>query len=138
LLVRLGVGASIPEAVAGTSRQETARLRGRLVGSKRGREAEDVHAKSAQAMSDDEEDEGESRASAIKKKTRVDPFASTRKSKNKTKQDAFPKAISVPIEEVNGFVDGDKSIGGGSGVAQISDPLTARKFVGVNPVIINH
>ncbi|KAI0089126.1 hypothetical protein BDY19DRAFT_126103 [Irpex rosettiformis] len=68
---RLGVGAPIP-AATGTLGHETMKLKGKLIGKKRTREAEDVGNKMTVEPSDDEE---ESRAGAIKKKTRVDPFA---------------------------------------------------------------
>ncbi|KAF8914159.1 hypothetical protein CPB84DRAFT_1820075 [Gymnopilus junonius] len=63
---RLGVGAAIPEGVQSMTR-ETARLKGKLAGSKH-----PLEEPSATKSSSD--DEGERRAFAIKKKTRLDPF----------------------------------------------------------------
>jgi hypothetical protein len=94
LPVRLGVGAALPDAGMGPARQETARLRGRLVGGKRGRDSGEAETHMVQRPSDDDDDVEESRASAIKKKARVDPFAGSTKSKGKAKQD-FPKASPV-------------------------------------------
>ncbi|KAJ2916406.1 hypothetical protein MD484_g4017, partial [Candolleomyces efflorescens] len=71
---RLGVGADTSEGRALS--RDTARLKGQLVGKKRGREqAEAAHTKSQV----DYEDAEESRAGAIKKKAKADPFAPSHK-----------------------------------------------------------
>jgi hypothetical protein len=71
---RLGVGASIPEGHQNMSR-EAARLKGKLTGSsKRRREGEGEASAPAKRTSDDEDDNDESRAGAIKKKQKSDPF----------------------------------------------------------------
>ncbi|KAF8969469.1 hypothetical protein BDZ97DRAFT_1915420 [Flammula alnicola] len=89
---RLGVGASIPEGHQSTSR-EAARLKGKLAGSKRSREEDEV-ASSKQAS----DEEGESRAVAIKKKARPDPFDvvhGKKKKKQKTAEETIePQAQS--------------------------------------------
>lgn len=69
ILLRLGVGAVIPEGNSQGLSRETARLKGKLAGSKRPREYDDVGP--SQSTSHDEE---ESRAISIKTKARVDPF----------------------------------------------------------------
>ncbi|KAG5351298.1 hypothetical protein C0989_007037 [Termitomyces sp. Mn162] len=77
---RLGVGAVIPES-ANTSR-DAARLKGHLIGkgNKRSREVEQDSQKK-----DGTDSEGETRGGVIKKKARVDPFASDGKKKKKHK-----------------------------------------------------
>jgi hypothetical protein len=74
------------------------RLKGRLVGKKRGREEEAVNNK---AISDDE---GESRAGAIKKKPKLDPFDGMGKKKKKQKalapSEADPSATPIAQEPV--------------------------------------
>ncbi|KAJ3518076.1 hypothetical protein NLJ89_g96 [Agrocybe chaxingu] len=87
---RYGVGASIPESHQSISR-ETARLKGKLVGSnKRPREEDEVAAPKA-----DYDDEHESRATAIKKKHRPDPFDVVHgKKKNEAPPSNLPPALS--------------------------------------------
>ncbi|KAF9028457.1 hypothetical protein BDZ89DRAFT_1133605 [Hymenopellis radicata] len=85
---RLGVGASISESAAGTSR-EANKLKSRLLGKKRPRDSEDGASKLPSDNSDDEE----SRAGAIKKKPRTDPFADGGKSKGKKNK---PASLSIP------------------------------------------
>lgn len=68
-LHRLGVGASVSEGHQNISR-ETARLRGKLVNSNHRHEEGSLMT----AMPAKDEDEDESRAGAIKKKARPDPF----------------------------------------------------------------
>ncbi|EJF62821.1 hypothetical protein DICSQDRAFT_56545 [Dichomitus squalens LYAD-421 SS1] len=85
---RLGVGAPVPGSSDIRSR-ETAKLRNKLVtnGKKRAREDEEASSTpgpSAMVISDDEE---ESRARAITKKARIDPFAPKQKEKKKGKAD---------------------------------------------------
>ncbi|PPR04064.1 hypothetical protein CVT24_010639 [Panaeolus cyanescens] len=77
---RLGVGAAIPSESQSMAR-ETARLKGRLTGSKRIHDGESSSAKRKSPV--DEEDDRESRSSAIQKKQRVDPFAGTHGKKKK-------------------------------------------------------
>lgn len=65
------------------------KLKGKLVSKKRARELEDIGTKTA----DQSDDEEESRAGAIKKKARVDPFAAKGKKKqtgNNSVQNALP------------------------------------------------
>ncbi|KJA29841.1 hypothetical protein HYPSUDRAFT_196171 [Hypholoma sublateritium FD-334 SS-4] len=83
---RLGVGAAIPEGHQSLSR-ETARLKGKLAGSKREREEEVAAAKQAF------DEEGESRAVAIKKKARPDPFDVVHGKKKKKQRIADPVAF---------------------------------------------
>lgn len=79
------MGAPLPEATASTSR-DTARLKGRLAGGKK-RVREDYHVDQARSAEEDNEDE--SRAGAIKKKQKVDPFSLPKKKTKgqKTKRD---------------------------------------------------
>ncbi|KAJ3778963.1 hypothetical protein FB446DRAFT_840406 [Lentinula raphanica] len=67
---RLGVGASIPESTSVSSR-ETARLKGSLVGKGKKRAREEERDTAHKSASDDE---GESRAGAIRKKPAPNPF----------------------------------------------------------------
>lgn len=69
ILPRLGVGAVIPEGHSQGLSRETARLKGKLAGSKRPREQDDVGPSQPTLH-----DEDESRAISIKTKARVDPF----------------------------------------------------------------
>lgn len=73
-LGRLGVGAAVPDAISAS--RDTARLKGRLVGKKRDR---DEAGAIATWMGD--EDEEESRAGAIKKKVKLDPFDKSKQKK---------------------------------------------------------
>ncbi|GLB33989.1 hypothetical protein LshimejAT787_0108730 [Lyophyllum shimeji] len=85
---RLGVGAAIPETHKAS--RETARLKGQLIGkgNKRPRDDEDdAH------MKEESDNEGESRAGAIKKKARVDPFATGGGKKKKNKM--FPEGTAL-------------------------------------------
>ena len=80
-IARLGVGASIPEGYNSTSR-ETTRLKGKLAGTKHSRE-EDEDIASQQAS----DTEGESRAIAIKTKSKYDPFDVVHGKKKKKEKD---------------------------------------------------
>ncbi|KAJ7590884.1 hypothetical protein C8J56DRAFT_759063, partial [Mycena floridula] len=75
---RLGVGATVSESSAATS-QEAARLKGRLLGKANKRAREDEHDIGTATV--EAEDDGESRASAIRKKPRLDPFDNSKKGK---------------------------------------------------------
>ncbi|KAK0498567.1 hypothetical protein EDD18DRAFT_1158229 [Armillaria luteobubalina] len=90
---RLGVGASASDYNASSSR-ETARLKGRLLnnGKKRSREDEDSQPSTSKQTAEDS-DEGESRAGAIRKKAKIDPFATS--SKGKRKKATLNGALSV-------------------------------------------
>ncbi|CAA7260024.1 unnamed protein product [Cyclocybe aegerita] len=88
---RLGVGASIPEGHQSISR-ETARLKGKLVGSKRPREEDGVTAPKAEY-----DDEHESRATAIKKKHRLDPFDVVHGKKKNKAPPSSPPALSPQV-----------------------------------------
>ncbi len=83
----MGVGASISDSAAGTSR-EANKLKGRLLGKKRARDCED----GASKLPSDSSDDDESRASAIQKKPRTDPFAGGGKSKKHSTNMPQPKA----------------------------------------------
>lgn len=77
IINRLGVGALIPEGHQNISR-EAARLKGKLTGTgKRLRESEDVSA--PPRHTEDNDDEGESRAGAIKKKQKPQLFSKSKK-----------------------------------------------------------
>ncbi|KAG5648897.1 hypothetical protein DXG03_000246 [Asterophora parasitica] len=86
---RLGVGAAIPEG-HNTSR-EVARLKGQLVGKGNKRSRDD--GPDAKEKSEDEE---ESRAGAIKKKARVDPFGDNGKKKKKNKSAQLENSVDAP------------------------------------------
>ncbi|KAF8165514.1 hypothetical protein B0H34DRAFT_793892 [Crassisporium funariophilum] len=92
---RLGVGASIPEGQSFS--RETARLKGKLVGSKRAREEEELVAPKQAS-----DNETESRATAIKKKARSDPFDVVHGKKNKKRKNNekgnTPQDLSVELE----------------------------------------
>ena len=98
---RLGVGASAPESTGVLSR-ETAKLRHKLVGNskKRAREEDDAAgpatnpASRSIVVSDDEDED--SRARAITKKARVDPFAPKSKGPKKPKADPLHALASAP------------------------------------------
>ncbi|KAK0242547.1 hypothetical protein EDD85DRAFT_294021 [Armillaria nabsnona] len=90
---RLGVGASVSDYNTLSSR-ETARLKGHLLsnGKKRSREDEDPQPSTSKQTVEDS-DEGESRAGAIRKKAKTDPFAAS--SKEKRKKETLNGAQSV-------------------------------------------
>ncbi|PBL02311.1 hypothetical protein ARMGADRAFT_1158869 [Armillaria gallica] len=90
---RLGVGASVSDYNTLSSR-ETARLKGHLLsnGKKRSREDEDPQPSTSKQTLEDS-DEGESRAGAIRKKPKIDPFAAP--SKEKRKKETLNGALSV-------------------------------------------
>jgi hypothetical protein len=95
-LPRLGVGATIPEGYSQGLSRETARLKGKLAGSKRPREQDDVGP--SQPILDDE---NESRTSSVKKKERGDPFDVVH-GRKKNKQQAVAVstsqlALPVPV-----------------------------------------
>ena len=115
-LCRLGVGAPIPESA--TLSKETARLKNHLVnkaGNKRAREEEDDVKKQA---SDDDDDE-DSRARAIRKKVKPDPFGGTGNGssngigkKQKVEPNGIPTLQSTPRP-----LQGSSSVrAGGSGM----------------------
>jgi len=85
---RLGVGASIPEGYNSATR-ETARLKGKLAGTKHSREEDDAIV--PQKLSDSE---GESKAIAIKKRPKFDPFDVVHGKKKKKEKD-------IKLEETN-------------------------------------
>ncbi|TFK28900.1 hypothetical protein FA15DRAFT_665000 [Coprinopsis marcescibilis] len=82
---RLGVGANVSESAQYSSR-EAARLKGQLVGKKRPR---DESERTTTKPGDDDDGE-ESRATAIKKKTKKDPFALPRKKSKKESPQVVP------------------------------------------------
>ena len=84
---RLGVGASVP-ASTGAVGHEAVKLRNKLAGKKRQREEDPIV-----ISSQSEAEEEESRAGAIKKKARIDPFAQKGK-KKAVKATATPVASS--------------------------------------------
>lgn len=98
ILPRLGVGAVIPEGHSQGLSRETARLKGKLAGSKRPREQDDVGPSQPILHEEDE-----SRAISIKMKARVDPFDVVHgKKKKKHQTTAMPDAqlaFSVPTIE---------------------------------------
>ena len=112
-IVRLGVGALMPEGYNSAAR-ETARLKGKLAGTKHSREDEDTIA--PQQTSDAE---GESRTVAIKKRPKHDPFDVVHGKKKKKEKDvdhkdgnpqpANPDIIQTtisPEESANQYPDG--------------------------------
>ncbi|KAJ3813912.1 hypothetical protein F5876DRAFT_73458 [Lentinula aff. lateritia] len=114
---RLGVGASIPESTSISSR-ETARLKGSLVGKgkKRAREEE---GESSSKLSDDE---GESRAGAIRKKTVSNPFTMPTPKKKKLTQvggtvNVNSGSIVKPPDNAGGDIKNHTSL------AQVIEPI---------------
>ncbi|RDB22530.1 hypothetical protein Hypma_009990 [Hypsizygus marmoreus] len=100
---RLGVGAPIPET-ANLSR-ETARLKGQLTGKGSKRAREEDHKK----LKEKSDDEDESRAGAIQKKARVDPFGDNRKNKNKKNKKAVIGSTSSVVLEPHAPAETDAS-----------------------------
>lgn len=94
---RLGVGAVVPEGHSQGLSRETARLKGKLAGSKRPREQEEIGPSQLTLH-----DEDESRAISIKKKARVDPFDVVHgKKKKKHEATATPNAqLPFPVPEI--------------------------------------
>lgn len=94
-MIRLGVGAPVP-APTGSLGHESVKLKNKLSGKKRPREDGGDHDIPA---SDDEE---ESRAGAIKKKTKLDPFAPKERKKKKASStlisNGVPTTDPVPSE----------------------------------------
>ncbi|KAJ3935025.1 MAG: hypothetical protein NXY57DRAFT_991527 [Lentinula lateritia] len=114
---RLGVGASIPESTSVSSR-ETARLKGSLVGKgkKRAREEE------GETSSKPSDDEGESRAGAIRKKTVPNPFTMPTPKKKKLSQVGGTMNVnSGSIVKPPGNAGGD--IKGQTSLAQVKEPI---------------
>ncbi|KAK7060465.1 hypothetical protein VNI00_001230 [Paramarasmius palmivorus] len=104
---RLGVGATVPESTAASSR-EAARLKGQLIGKRKNRTEGDEDALTETSTrkkgrsSDDDEDEDESRATAIKRKIKSNPFTpqkagGTSTSRNTMKSIVSNREIAVPI-----------------------------------------
>ena len=92
-ITRLGVGASIPEGYNSATR-ETARLKGKLAGTKHSRDDDDI------AHQQPSDTEGERRAIAIKKKPKYDPFdvehgKKKKKEKDIDHEDASPQLITA-------------------------------------------
>ncbi|EAU84634.2 hypothetical protein CC1G_00153 [Coprinopsis cinerea okayama7 len=79
---RLGVGASASQATQHTSR-EAARLKGQLIGKKRGREGDEPVEGAKKPVVEEDDREEESRSGAIKKKVKFDPFDVSSKKKKK-------------------------------------------------------
>lgn len=102
IVCRLGVGASVP-AATGSLGHSAVKLKGKLTGKKRPREEEDSIVISSQ--SDEEE---ESRAGAITKKPRIDPFAQG-KGKKKAKAKATPTVLAAPSSTMPAGKDGEKA-----------------------------
>ncbi|KAI0065831.1 hypothetical protein BV25DRAFT_1897915, partial [Artomyces pyxidatus] len=93
---RLGVGAPLPESSASTlTERDAVRLKHKLEGKKRARPADDE----VRRESESEDDVAESRASAIRKKVKIDPFAMPA-AKKKNKDNASAK------QEVQGLANG--------------------------------
>ena len=90
-LPRLGVGAAIPEGHSQGLARETVRLKGKLAGSKRPREQDDV-GRFPPVL----DDEDESRASSVKKKERSDPFDVVHGKKKKQQAVAVSTAQLAP------------------------------------------
>lgn len=91
------MGGSVSEA-AQSSAREDARLRGQLM-DKRARTDEPKAHSSIPA--DEEDNEGESRASAIRKKAKVDPFAIGGKKKKQVMDHAAQKNPDIAADTVS-------------------------------------
>ncbi|KAH8106041.1 hypothetical protein BXZ70DRAFT_412379 [Cristinia sonorae] len=94
---RLGVGAPVP-ASTGALAVEGVKLKSKLTGKKRQREAEEADPSTAAR---DSEDEGESRGRAIQKKPKLDPFASTHGKKKKNHAEKVTSVASVQEEHTH-------------------------------------
>ncbi|GBE80018.1 hypothetical protein SCP_0212200 [Sparassis crispa] len=98
---RLGVGAAIPESTSAFGR-DTAKLKNKLTGGAGKKRAREEEREVVVVPSDDEE---ESRAGAIRKKVKLDPFAKVSKpkeKKNKLKAELSPAKehlVAVNVEE---------------------------------------
>lgn len=107
-LSRLGVGASLPDSTHPSGR-DAVKLKNKLAGKKRSHAAVDdpepVSMKS-KTQDMDEEDEEESRSGAIRKKVKIDPFATHTKKKGKAKgilavQAKTDKELAQPAQRVD-------------------------------------
>ncbi|KAA1473493.1 hypothetical protein DENSPDRAFT_839968 [Dentipellis sp. KUC8613] len=97
---RLGVGAPLPEATS-LSGRDTARLKNKLTGKKRAREDDEVVYSSKAGKAEEDDDEEESRAGAIHKRVKVDPFAiGGKKKKGKEKVDIL-KPQPTEVKDVD-------------------------------------
>lgn len=126
---RLGVGVNVPDA-AGPSGRETAQLKNKLTGKKRPRDVDadshdaTVNGTTKGSKKDDESDEEESRASAIRKKAKVDPFEKKAKKKKGKGQEAGRMVNGKEDDTANSVyakVKGKEKgkEGDGNGVAQM-------------------
>jgi hypothetical protein len=132
--LRLGVGAPIPSST-GTHGHETMKLKGKLGGKKRAWEAADSGNVIKAAQSDD--DEEESRAGAIRKRARVDPFAGSgakEKKKKKVAHDLEQTVSSLADSsakhshtETRSSVEVEKSLGKSEDDAIESSPSKKKK-----------
>lgn len=98
---RLGVGASVPEGYNAAAR-EIARLKGKLAGTKHSREDDDAIA--PQQLSDTE---AESKAAAIKKRPKYDPFDVVHGKKKKKKEeniDPQPVATNSNVTQLQATI----------------------------------
>ncbi|OBZ76464.1 hypothetical protein A0H81_03746 [Grifola frondosa] len=89
---RLGVGATVPES-SGVLSRNAARLKNKLSGKSGKKRMRDEEPEAAAPPSDDEE---ESRAGAIRKKAKLDPFAKKAKGKKKKVRIDVPYTPSAP------------------------------------------
>ncbi|ETW83711.1 hypothetical protein HETIRDRAFT_471990 [Heterobasidion irregulare TC 32-1] len=105
---RLGVGAPLPDSTHPSGR-DAVKLKNKLAGKKRSHAADDdrepVSMKS-KTQDMDEEDEEESRSGAIRKKVKIDPFATHTKKKGKAKailavQAKTDKELAQPRQRVD-------------------------------------
>lgn len=95
-VARLGVGASVPEGYNSASR-ETARLKGKLAGTKHSRDEDDDNFGPQQPS----DTEGESRAIAIKKKPKHDPFDVVHGKRKKKEKDIDHEDTNTRLTTAN-------------------------------------
>ncbi|KDQ64308.1 hypothetical protein JAAARDRAFT_43411 [Jaapia argillacea MUCL 33604] len=105
---RLGVGAPIPES-SGITGRDSMRLKGQLTGGKGKKRSREEEGPKAEVPSDDEED---SRAGAIRKKTKVDVFSGRGKKGKKHKGErltSLPTPLPTPTPAPKHLVHGEHS-----------------------------
>lgn len=103
---RLGVGATVPAGHHASMSRETARLKGKLAGTKRPREQD---ASTLKLPPDNDDDEDESKSHAIKKKTKMDPFDVVHGKKKKKQKHSTQELPTPPKRATPALPDEDSS-----------------------------
>lgn len=100
LHLRLGVGAPIPESSVAS--RDTARLKNHLIGGKKRTRDESFDDKKIFLLSDDEED---SRANAVRKKSKPDPFAVSNSKKQSSQSFGLMTPRDTPTSSQAQLID---------------------------------